>query len=231
MSIAEKLTTVAENQEKVYEAGQKSAYDRFWDAYQQNGNRKNYAAAFGGEGWTNEWFQPKYDIICEGTCSQMFYGSYITGDLAEHLNSRGITLDLSKMTSAHSLFNAAVYITRLPEINITLCVSACSSLFANCRGLVTIDKLVVKDSNAFNGTFQNCTALKDLTIEGTVASAMDLHWSPLSGTSIQSVMNALSDTVTGATVTFKQTAVEAAFTDAEWEALVSTKPNWTVVLA
>ena len=37
MSIAEKLTAIAENVPKVYEAGQKSEYDRFWDAYQNNG--------------------------------------------------------------------------------------------------------------------------------------------------------------------------------------------------
>ena len=33
MSIAEKLTTIAENEQKVYDAGQKSEYDRFWDSY------------------------------------------------------------------------------------------------------------------------------------------------------------------------------------------------------
>ena len=39
MSIAEKLITIAENEERVYESGKKAAYDRFWDVYQQNGNR------------------------------------------------------------------------------------------------------------------------------------------------------------------------------------------------
>ena len=39
MSIAEKLTTVAENVPKVYEAGKKAEYDAFWDKYQNNGKR------------------------------------------------------------------------------------------------------------------------------------------------------------------------------------------------
>ncbi len=64
MSIADKLTTIAENTTKVYDAGyeagkaeggggsdryeegytngQQAEYDRFWDTFQANGNRTNY---------------------------------------------------------------------------------------------------------------------------------------------------------------------------------------------
>ena len=34
MSIADKLTTIAENEQKVYDAGAKSEHDKFWDSYQ-----------------------------------------------------------------------------------------------------------------------------------------------------------------------------------------------------
>lgn len=60
MSIAEKLTTVAENQQRVYDAGKQAEYDRFWDAYQQNGTRGSYSYAFGGVAWTDETLKPKY---------------------------------------------------------------------------------------------------------------------------------------------------------------------------
>ena len=42
MSIAEKLVTVAENEQKVYDAGKQAEYDAFWDNYQVYGNRENF---------------------------------------------------------------------------------------------------------------------------------------------------------------------------------------------
>lgn len=43
--------------------GKSQEYNRFWDAYQQNGNRTNYTQGFSGYGWTDETFKPKYPII------------------------------------------------------------------------------------------------------------------------------------------------------------------------
>ena len=62
MSIAEKLQIVAENEQKVYEAGKKTQYDEFWDAFQDYGNKTNYANAFGGY-WNEKTLRPKYDIV------------------------------------------------------------------------------------------------------------------------------------------------------------------------
>ena len=79
MSIAEKLTAIAENEQRVYdagymhgnndgyllgeEAGKKSEYDAFWDAFQLDGERTNYSYAFSGSGWHSETFKPKYKIL------------------------------------------------------------------------------------------------------------------------------------------------------------------------
>lgn len=62
MSIADKLLTVAQNQQKVYDAGKQAQYGRFWDAYQENGERSNYNSAFRGAGWSDESYNPKYPI-------------------------------------------------------------------------------------------------------------------------------------------------------------------------
>ena len=43
MSIADKLTTIAENQEKVYEAGNEDMLRAMWEAIQCGGTRQNYA--------------------------------------------------------------------------------------------------------------------------------------------------------------------------------------------
>jgi hypothetical protein len=49
----------------VFEAGKKSEYDAFWDAFQSNGAQKFYSCSFGGEGWTDETYNPKYPIISD----------------------------------------------------------------------------------------------------------------------------------------------------------------------
>ena len=51
------------------EDGKQSEYDRFWDAYQQNGNKTSYDQAFAYTHWTDGSFNPKYDIVCVGGVS------------------------------------------------------------------------------------------------------------------------------------------------------------------
>lgn len=60
MSIAEKFEVIAD---AVYDKGKQAEYDKFWDEFQQNGNRDFYSYGFSGHGWTNENFKPKYPII------------------------------------------------------------------------------------------------------------------------------------------------------------------------
>lgn len=61
MSIAKKLTAIAENQQMIYEAGEAAGYsDALWEAYQDSGNRTDYTSAFSGKGWTDGNYKPKY---------------------------------------------------------------------------------------------------------------------------------------------------------------------------
>lgn len=81
MSIAEKLTTIAENEQKVYEAGKKSEYDAFWDMFQNKGYGANYRYAFCYSRFDDSTFNPKYDINCtnvDSSAQYMFYSSPIT---------------------------------------------------------------------------------------------------------------------------------------------------------
>lgn len=224
--------------EEVYRAGYNKGksdvgdnyYDTLWDAYQQNGARTNYQMAF-AYGWNSDAFRPKYDIKPTGGATSIFQYFGFEGDLAQRLEDCGVQLDLSKATSAHSVFNSATKITRVPEINITSAGTACTGVFAYCGQLVTVDKFVVAETNVFTSTFINCFRLVNLTIEGIIAASIDLQKSPLSKDSILSVFNALSDTVTGQTTTFNKDAVNAVFNTEEWDAMVKTKTNWTIALA
>ena len=62
MTVAEKLTAVAENMSDVYEAGKKAEYDVFWGTLQNNGEPKSYNWCFSGPSWTDEVYNPKYPI-------------------------------------------------------------------------------------------------------------------------------------------------------------------------
>ena len=76
-------------------------------------------------------------------------------------------------------------------------------------------------------------ALEDIEfVPETIKISLSFEWcSKLTSESIISSINGLSPDVTGQTVTFNKTAVNNAFTTEEWDALVATKPNWTIALA
>ena len=210
MTTAEKLTTIAENQQKVYDAGHeagylagaKSEYDRFWDEFQNKGGKASYFYAFYGDRFNDETYNPKYDIVCSNGSvvdgRTMFYGSPITDTKVA-------------IFAFHSLDQA----------------------FRSAKSLKTIRRLDVSAyTKTMNETFYQCEALETLTMTGTLVASVDLSYSPLlTKDSITSVINTMSATATGQTATFSQTAVNNAFTTEEWNALKATKSNWTIALA
>lgn len=249
MSIAKKLTTVAQNMDKVYQSGYTSGYetgkaeggdtetaynegftdgkqaeyDRFWDAYQQQGNRTDYTQAF-VRAWTDEIFRPKYHIK-PTNMSGMFQYSAIT-DLKDKLETLGVTLDTSNCTSLIQAFQYAE-ITHIPTIDARLSTNMAYTFGSGCK-VVAIDKLIVSETTPIvDSTFGTARDLQNITFEGTIGRSINLQWSPLTKESMKSVVAALSGTATGLTASFKKTAAEAAFTEDEWNALVATKSNWT----
>ena len=66
--------------EDVYEAGQKSEYDAFWDVYQTNGTANNYAYVFAGRGWNSKTYHPKYplDTGVITNCAAMYLWSGVS---------------------------------------------------------------------------------------------------------------------------------------------------------
>lgn len=221
------LDEMAEGVGEVYEAGQKSEYDRFWDAYQQG----TYQNQFSGNGWNNATFRPKYDI--KPTNGYMlFYSSQIEGDMVEILAQHGVKFDTSRTTTFQYMFQHSKFM-RLGEIDFTYCANNNSSIFISTfqtSTLVTIDKVKVKEGLAFASTTFNASSLENITFAGVIGGTINFGRCPLSRDSITSIVNALSANSTGLTVTFSKTAKEAAFTADEWAALIAAKPNWTISL-
>ena len=231
MSIAEKLAKIAENEQAVFEAGVKSEYDRFWDVYQENGNMTYYAYAFAGVGWTQSVFKPKYNIV-PVTPTSMFSSSRIVDIRPQTI---GVDVDFSKCTSFYYLCSNST----IKYIGVVDCSSASpaslSYIFSSAKELVSVEKVIMPemDSAGFaDKSFENAVKLEHICIEGVIHRSTSLRWSPLlSKASMESMINALSDTAEGQTITFSQVAKNNAFTDSEWAALIGTKPNWTFSLA
>ena len=211
--------------------GAKSEYDRFWDVYQENGNMTYYAYAFAGVGWTQSVFKPKYNIG-PVTPTSMFSSSRIVDIRPQTI---GVDVDFSKCTSFYYLCSNST----IKYIGVVDCSSAqpasLSYIFSSAKELVSVEKVIMPemDSAGFaDKSFENAVKLEHIRIEGVIHRSTSLRWSPLlSKASMESMINALSDTAEGQTITFSQAAKQAVFTDAEWAALIGTKPNWTFSLA
>lgn len=230
MSIADKLTTIAENEVKVFNAGKEAEYNSFWDMLQENGKRYDYTMGFSGGSWNDETFKPKYDIKPSWACVSMFNRTHIT-DLEAALNRSGVILDLSNNANYGDCF-AYSKITVLPEITLASFASTTYNMFSNCTKLHTIRKLTFSEGMTINftDTFPVCTALTNVEFAGILTGSISLKDSPLSKASIESLIGILSDTATGKTVTLKSSAVEVAMPWDVWDELIATKPNWTFSL-
>ena len=235
MSIADKLIRAKEDYDAVYEAGERAEYDRFWDEFQQNGNRTDYNAAFRSVGWTADNFKPKYDIIPVGNTNSMFVASGINADLVELLEKQGVVLDFSKATMLGSGFQNSKF-TRIGKIDCSsFTATGTTALFSGCTALKVIDKIIINESIALASWFNSCSALEEIRIEGTIGKSLDLHYSKkLSMMSLSSIVGALSKTVTGQTLTLPTTARQTydnATISGAWDNLVSQYPNWTFAYA
>ena len=215
MSIAEKLTIVAENQQKVYdagyakgrasggyddgyEAGQQAEYDRFWDNYQENGTQTNYYQKFTQNGWTDETFNPKYPITCSG-----------------------------ESTNGRSVFSNCTKITRIPVPVIITGISA-QETFYRCTRLKTITLFSLDGVTSFSGCFTGCSKLENITIEGSIDVNFGIAATAvLTDASVQSIIDHLKDLTGTDTQTLTLHAdVGAKLTD-EQKASVTGK-NWTL---
>lgn len=183
-----------------YAEGENAEWSDLWDAFQDNGNRRNYQYAFAVYSWTDKILKPKYDLVVTNG-SQMFMQNRNITNLKVILANAGVILDFSNNTNALQCFQTST-ITHIPTLN-------CSKLtnmrytFASAN-IVEIEKIISTATTTFDTTtFQSATALVTLIIEGVIAkNGFDVHWSTkLSKASLLSILKALNITVSSVTVT------------------------------
>ena len=194
MSIAEKLTAIAENEQRVFEAGKYKEWSDFWDVFQQNGERTNYERAFHDNPFTDVNFKPKYDIIAKGSFSYAFWGASVT-DLAKSLSDQGVVLDTSGATSFdYAFYNCAS--STLPVID-TRSADEIHSICMYMPNLVTME-LILRDDGSQTFTNQNfsaCSNLENLKVTGKIGNTFQYYngSGKLTVESMVSIIDALVD--------------------------------------
>ena len=225
IKVGDKTSDYASKIDEVYASGQRSEYDRFWDIYQAN---EMYIGAFAGDAWGyKQLFKPKYDMHPRNA-SYMFYSNTMGGDLVEYLDSLGIILDFENCNNANSVFQYSKF-TRVGKIyNVGV---SWYSTFYGCSNLVTIDEMGHPTGGIVDGglttTFTYCEALENIKVKGTFINNVNFHWcTKLTHDSLMSIINALSDTVQGRTLSLGATNI-AKLSEAE-KALITQK-GWKLV--
>lgn len=216
----------------------------FNNEYQDNGNRTDYSNAYAGAGWPEHLFRPQHDMV-PTNAYMMFRGNPLNVDLVEYLENLNIKLDFSKSTNTQYLFNASNF-TRIGVIDFRGSTNSTpgDGAFANNRNLVTIDKIYIKTGSSaeFNSSFNNCVALENIVLEGTITkNGFNVqHSTKLSKATLINIVNVLSTTTSGTSITVSKAAVNKAFetaegandgsTSSEWTTLIATRSNWTINL-
>ena len=235
MTIAEKITRAKADYDAVYEAGRQAQYDAFWDEFQGNGTRTSYDEGFAGVGWTSKTFKPKYSIV-PNTAYMIFRDNQAGIDLVDYCEKNGITVDFSQVTNVrYAFYNAAFTHLGVLDFSKIVHTGELTGIFNWC-GAKTVDLLKLSATQgSYSSTFTSWGALENITIEGSIScnGASFAQSTKLTKASITSIVNSLSATTSGFTITLSKTAVTTAFgstESAEWNALIAPKSNWTISL-
>ena len=176
-----------EKVEGVFAAGAKSEYDRFWDTYQQNGQKTDYSldnGNFAGECWTDDLFRPKYPMTIHNAY-MMFRRTSLTD-----LTKPGVVLDFSKCGNIAYAFAYNRKLNKLPIIDMSSATNS-GSAFADYKGAEL--SIILSETTPIGTMLIGAKSLASLTIGGTIGQDASFQWCPLSHDSLMSIINALKD--------------------------------------
>lgn len=229
----EQINNLEQDVEEAFDRGKQTEYDEFWE----NALLSTSAIArFAGNSWNDKTFNPPYPIYLNGNCNYLFYVNNCTTLLGK----------VEKIAPTNAMymfqFSKIQHITVIDLSNLGAGTALLTSAFSSNK-IVTIALLISSATIMWrNDTFQNATALENVIFEGVIGqNGLNLQWSTkLSKASITSIINCLSTTTSGLTVTLSKVAVNKAFgtsegandgtTSAEWTTLIGTRSNWTISL-
>ena len=188
MSIAEKLTTIAENEPKVFEAGKKAREDEFWNTIQNNGNATTYTRLFSNTHWTDSLFKPRHNLVMSAGANAFQENNVITA-IDKKYDGSPLIIDMS-------LISTNTMTTRM---------------FYKTTALKSIGTIIPRKETTWSQTFDVASKLTTIRFsdgvmeDGTdisasqnpennkIGKAIDFSDCPLDVESIRSIINALYD--------------------------------------
>lgn len=257
MSVTEKLKIVANNVPKVYEAGRNiSGIISPGKPYIDSSKISNFNGFFAYD--KNLSVLETVDTSGATDVSAMFQQSMSLSAIPP--------LDTSKALYMQSMFFTCPGLVTLPPLNTDSAITM-NSMFYSCYNLVSVSLSNTRKVTDLRDMFYNCTrlvevecemdwtsvmncgncfygceSLEKLIISGVISvNGFDVSWSSkLTKDSLISIINALSSTTEGLTVTLSLSAINKAFETSpgllngsesyEWSELHTSKDNWNVVL-
>lgn len=131
MSVQEKLQTIAENDQRLYEMGRTKEWSDFWDVFQNYGNPMQYIQAFARNRFNANTYKPKHP----------FKSTYSTG-MFQGLNFTDTLVDIELLEGqkdASYMFGYCSKLKTIRKIKIsTENISFSTSAFQSCSALENI---------------------------------------------------------------------------------------------
>lgn len=231
--------------------------DDMWDYIQSFGQRTSYAY-FSDILWTAKNFKPKYDVrpttsyqFLKNTHGNIGINKLLTEgqvNMKKLEEEKGIVFDFSNCTNLELGFANGLF----SELNV-IDVSKATLNYAFYGGYLNgypelklrrIERLICSENTTFYAnTFSYDGELVYVGFEGVLAtSGLNLSYSEkLNKESHIKLINILSSTTTGLSITLSSVAVNKTFetssgandgsTSQEWLDLIATKSNWTISLS
>ena len=203
MTIAEKLTTVAENQQRVYDAGKAKAEGQC--------ALKHFTAEFYGNGGNSHTINIPFEpdvITVFGYAPTLLTGTNQVFIFTADLRAFGIAGGY-----------AVIHSTGTAMLSVMFTTKSISSRYSRAdNGDITLSNISTGDGE--KGSFASDIKYTIVAEKYTDKTDKEL---------ITEFINGLNSSGTG-TLTLSKTKVNAAFTDAEWNTLIANKPSWTFVM-
>lgn len=227
MSIAEKLVTIAENEQKVYKAGEAYGYD--------NGYMSGAQAAY-PQGKQDGYEEGKQEELAN--CQAKHFVGTAIGD-----GGPSISFEVPFKPDAFliSAINPLALATPAIWLGIIGEMSNCLEIVGSLR--VTNDTA----SGLTGGNFTNTNLIQNATYKNGVFNYNERYYKYNFGKNVTYTLiavktgmtpkeytikqiNELPDASTGKVLEYNHTKINENFTTEEWESLIATKPNWSFAL-
>ena len=174
-SIQEKLTTIAENEQKVYDSGYSKGELDLWNTLTNNNTRRFYSDCF--RHWKKEYFRPPFPIkVGSGVnyTSYMFARSNIKKFEKGYFDFSAFTPNIAASNNACIYYMFASCASLVEFEDIGLPAGGYGYTWTDCTALKTVEVMRSTVECTFVNTFKNCSKLVNIKFAGEIGNNFSL---------------------------------------------------------